>query len=246
MSARVLVVEDDATVAEVVCAYLAREGFEHRLATDGRVAAQAWQQWQPDVVVLDLMLPALSGLDLLRRRRAEGDDTYVIVLSALREEGDRVLGLEVGADDYLAKPFSPRELVLRVTSLLRRDDRFEGRTLVPKQLVRGALTIDLASRTATMAGRDLELTVRQLDLLAYLATYPGVTLTKHELLRRVWGWDFGDASTVAVHVRRLREKLELDPSDPQWVLTSRGGGYRFAVPEVAASVEHSTEGDDGG
>jgi DNA-binding response OmpR family regulator len=232
MPARVLVVEDDVTVAEVVCAYLAREGYEHRLATDGRAAAQVWQQWQPDVVVLDLMLPVRSGLDLLRRRRAEGDETYVIVLSALREEDDRVIGLEVGADDYLAKPFSPRELMLRVSALLRRGDRFEGRTLVPKQLVRGGLTIDLAARSATLAGRDLRLTARQLDLLAYLATYPGVTLTKHELLRRVWGWDFGDASTVAVHIRRLREKIEVDPSDPRWVLTASSGGYRFAVPDA--------------
>lgn len=240
MSARVLVVEDDATVAEVVCAYLAREGFEHRLASDGRTAAQLWQQWQPNVVVLDLMLPGVSGLELLRRRRAEGDDTLVLVLSALREEDDRVIGLEVGADDYLAKPFSPRELVLRITSLLRRGDRSAGGTLVPKQLVRGPLTIDVAARVATMNGRDLGLTVRQLDLLAYLATYPGVTMTKHDLLRRVWGWDFGDASTVAVHVRRLREKVELDPSDPRWVVTVRGGGYRFAVPD---DIEPGSEAD---
>jgi DNA-binding response OmpR family regulator len=230
----VLVVDDDPTVSSVVAAYLRREGFEPQVVEDGRAAADAWDRWKPDVVVLDLMLPGLPGLDLLRRRRAEGDETLVVVLSALHEEDDRILGLEVGADDYLTKPFSPRELVLRIASLVRRDERRRAETLLPSRLAYQDLVVDLAARTASLAGVPLDLPVRQLDLLAYLATYPGRTFSKHELLRRVWGWDFGDTSTVAVHVRRLRERLETDPADPRWVVTVRGAGYRFVDPSAPA------------
>ncbi len=230
MSARVLVVDDDPTVSSVVAAYLRREGFEPQVVEDGRAAADVWDRWRPDVVVLDLMLPGVSGLDLLRRRRTTGDDTLVVVLSALHEEDDRILGLEIGADDYLTKPFSPRELVLRIASLLRRVERRRAEPLLPSKLTYAELVIDLGARTAALAGRPLDLPVRQLDLLAYLATYPGRTFSKHELLRRVWGWEFGDTSTVAVHVRRLREKLESDPADPRWVVTVRGAGYRFVDP----------------
>jgi DNA-binding response OmpR family regulator len=227
MTARVLVVEDDETVSGVVSAYLERDGYDCRVIGDGPSAEQLWIQWRPDLVVLDVMLPGLSGLEILRRRRTDGDQTPVVMLSARGEEEDRVVGLEIGADDYLVKPFSPRELVLRIHGLLRRDQRLRTDSPQPRSISRRDLLIDVSGRTITQAGRPVELTKREFDLISYLASYPGQAFTKRELLRRVWGWDFGDTSTVTVHVRRLREKLEHDPSDPKLVLTVRGVGYRF-------------------
>jgi DNA-binding response OmpR family regulator len=231
VAARVLVVEDDRTVSGVVEAYLHKAGLEPRVVADGLEAASVWQQWRPDLVVLDLMLPGLPGLDLLRRMRADADSTPVVVLSARGDEEDRIVGLEVGADDYLVKPFSPRELVLRVQGLLRRDEQLKGTNLLPRKVVRGPLTVDTGSRTATLDGEPVGLTPREFDLLAFLVAHPGQAFGRRDLLRRVWGWDFGDDSTVMVHVRRLREKVEADPSDPQLVLTVRGLGYRFADDE---------------
>ncbi len=233
---RVLVVEDDVTVAEVALAYLRRSGYRLDWARDGTEAAQLWARTAPDVVVLDVMLPGLSGLDLLRRRRQAADPAAVIVVSARVEEEDRVLGLELGADDYLVKPFSPRELVLRVAALLRRADRLAQLVPARAPLRVGVLEVDPAARAATVAGpggtaRPLALTTREFDLLVFLAGHPGQTFSKEELLRRVWGWDFGDPSTVAVHIRRLREKLERDPSDPRLVLTVGRAGYRMARAE---------------
>jgi DNA-binding response OmpR family regulator len=228
MVARVLVVEDDVTVSEVVSAYLERDGYECRVAGDGLAGEQIWAQWAPHLVVLDVMLPGSSGLEVLRRRRLDGDQTPVVMLSARGEEEDRVVGLEIGADDYLVKPFSPRELVLRIHGLLRREQRMHADAVLPRSITRRDLVIDVPGRTITQAGQTIELTKREFDLIAYLASYPGQAFTKRELLRRVWGWDFGDTSTVTVHVRRLREKLETDPSDPKLVLTVRGIGYRFA------------------
>jgi DNA-binding response OmpR family regulator len=177
-------------------------------------------------VILDIMLPGLSGLEVLRRRRHSGDHAAVIILSARGEEEDRLVGFETGADDYVVKPFSPREVVLRVEALLRRTERLAGAQLLNRTLRVGDLTVDSAARTATRQGRELALTTREFDLLVFLASHPGETFGKEELLRRVWGWDFGDTSTVTVHVRRLREKIELDPSDPQVVLTVGRSGYR--------------------
>ena len=231
MGARVLVVEDDRTVSDVVRAYLDRAGLEARVVEDGLTGLEEWRSWQPDLVVLDLMLPTLDGLEVLRRRRADGDDTPVVVLSARGDTDDRVIGLEVGADDYLAKPFSPRELLLRVQGLLRRDERAQGIRLLPTRIARGPLEVDTAARTARLRGEPLSLTTRELDLLVFLLDHPGEAFGKRDLLRRVWGWDFGDTSTVAVHVRRLREKVEQDASDPRLVLTVRGTGYRFATQD---------------
>ena len=212
--ATVLVVEDDSTVSSVLSAYLRRAGFEPVLAADGLSALQAWRERRPDVVILDVMLPLMSGLEVLRRRRAEDDHAAVIVLSARGEEDDRLLGLELGADDYMVKPFSPREALGRVEALLRRGERLGVR-------------VDAGARTATVDGRAVELTTREFDLLTYLIAHPGLTFTKEQLMRRVWGWDFGDTSTVTVHVRRVREKIEEDPSDPRRIVTVRGAGYRF-------------------
>jgi DNA-binding response OmpR family regulator len=230
VTARVLVVEDDPTVSTVLAAYLRREGFEVTVAADGREAEQRWQRDRPDLVVLDVMLPLLSGLEVLRRRRAAADQAAVIVVSARGEEEDRVVGLEFGADDYLVKPISPRELVLRVHAVLRRLDQ-GGTTLRPTQIVRGPVRIDTAARTAHLDDVALQLTHREFDLLAFLAGHDGQAFSKAELLRRVWGWDFGDTSTVTVHVRRLREKIEQDPSAPRLVVTVPRTGYRFATAE---------------
>jgi DNA-binding response OmpR family regulator len=237
VTARVLVVEDDPTVSTVLAAYLRREGFEVSVAADGREAEQRWQRERPDLVVLDVMLPQISGLEVLRRRRADADAAAVIVVSARGEEEDRVVGLEFGADDYLVKPVSPRELVLRVHAVLRRLDQ-RGTTLRPRQIVRGPLHIDTAARTAHIGDQPLQLTHREFDLLTFLAGHDGEAFTKADLLRRVWGWDFGDTSTVTVHVRRLREKIEADPSAPLLVVTVPRTGYRFATTdELDASQE---------
>jgi DNA-binding response OmpR family regulator len=227
MAARVLVVEDDVTMAEVLKAYLTRAGYQVDWSGDGSDAVQLWQRSSPDVVILDIMLPGLSGLEVLRRRRRSGDQAFVIVLSARGEEEDRLVGLETGADDYVVKPFSPREVVLRVEALLRRTERLAGTPLLNSTVTLGPVTIDSAAREARRSGRPLPLTMREFDLLAFLASHAGQTFSKDQLLRRVWGWDFGDTSTVTVHVRRLREKLERDPSDPTLLLTVGRFGYRM-------------------
>jgi DNA-binding response OmpR family regulator len=231
MGARVLIVEDDPTMAEVLLAYLRKAGYSPDWAADGSQAAQIWPRISPDVVILDIMLPGLSGLELLRRRRRAGDHAAVIVVSARGEEEDRLMGLETGADDYVVKPFSPREVVLRVEALLRRGERLGGMSLLNSRVEIGALIVDSAAREARYDGRLLALTTREFDLLAFLANHPGETFSKEELLRRVWGWEFGDTSTITVHVRRLREKLETDPSDPAIVLTVGRSGYRLARPD---------------
>jgi len=227
MVAKVLVVEDDTTVSNVLAAYLRKAGFDPRVAADGATALQEWTQWSPDVVILDVMLPGMTGLEVLQRTRADDDGAAVIILSARGDEEDRLLGLEVGADDYVVKPFSPREAVLRVQALLRRSERLGATSMLPRVVAVGGLSLDLQARTASIGGAELSLTHREFDLLAYLMTHRGEAFTKEALMRRVWGWDFGDTSTVTVHVRRLREKIELDPSDPKLVVTVRGTGYRF-------------------
>jgi len=228
VAARVLVVEDDPTIASVFTAYLRRAGYVVEVAADGMDANDRWARWRPDVVVLDLMLPRMSGLEILRRRREADDVASVLIVSARDQEDDRVLGLETGADDYLVKPVSPRELVVRVHGLVRRAERLAGSTLAVRFIQLGPVLIDAASREVTVHGRPVGLTLREFDLLAYLARHPGETFTKAELITRVWGWEFGDTSTVTVHVRRLREKIERDPSDPEMVLTVPRVGYRAA------------------
>jgi DNA-binding response OmpR family regulator len=224
----VLVVEDDPTMAEVLVAYVARAGYEVRNAATGVEALTAWERFKPDLVILDVMLPLVSGIDVLRRRRRSGDHTAVIMLSARGEEEDRLVGLETGADDYVVKPFSPREVVLRVEAMLRRGERLSGVRLLNESLDIDDLHIDLPARRVQRGTEVISLTSREFDLLAFLAANPGQTFSKADLLRRVWGWDFGDTSTVTVHVRRLREKVEVDPSDPRLVLTVGRAGYRLA------------------
>ena len=223
VSERVLVVDDDLTVADVVRRYLERDGYSVALAADGETALRLAGETEPDLVVLDLMLPGIDGLEVCRRLRSTSD-VPVIMLTALGEESDRVVGLQLGADDYVTKPFSPRELALRVASVLR---RARVSTVDGMVLRDGALTIDVAARRAELRGAELSLTVRELDLLAFLLRHAGQAFSRTELLERVWGWTFGDQSTVTVHVRRLREKVEDDPARPRRIATVWGVGYRY-------------------
>jgi DNA-binding response OmpR family regulator len=225
--ALVLVVDDDATLAEVVVGYLERAGHTGTHAADGPTALAAVDADAPDLIVLDLMLPGIDGLEVCRRVRASHPELPVLMLTALDEAEDRIAGLEVGADDYLAKPFSPRELVLRVDAVLRR----ARRDVAPRSvLTAGRIIVDPAARRATRDGRELALTVRELDLLAFLMANPGRAFHREELMREVWGWTYGDQSTVTVHVRRLREKIEDDPTRPALIQTVWGVGYRLEAP----------------
>jgi DNA-binding response OmpR family regulator len=227
-SARVLVVEDDSTVAEVVVRYLEREGFAVDSVADGREALARVVSNPPDLVVLDLMLPGVDGLEVCRRVR-EMQPIPIIMLTALGEESDRIIGLELGADDYMSKPFSPRELTARVKSVLRRAGApvavVEEAAAVP--LRADGLEVDVRGRQVRSQGRIVDLTVREYELLVFLMRHRGQAFSREELLQRVWGYAYGDTSTVTVHVRRLREKIEADPSHPALVRTVWGVGYRF-------------------
>ena len=222
--ARVMVVDDDVTVREVVVTYLRAAGHDVGEAADGETALTQLRDERADLVVLDLMLPGIDGLEVCLRLRARGDDVPVIMLTALGSETDRVVGLERGADDYVTKPFSPRELVLRVDSVLR---RVGESSKVKGTVTDGDLVVDSTEHTATLAGRRLALTVREFDLLRFLVSHPGEAFSRDELLKQVWGWSFGDHSTVTVHVRRLREKVEPDPAHPVRLATVWGVGYRW-------------------
>ncbi len=220
-----LVVDDDLTVREVVVSYLRAHGHEVVEAGDGEAALELMGSRPADLVVLDLMLPGIDGLEVCRRLRSSGD-VPVVMLTALGEEGDRVAGLEHGADDYVSKPFSPRELALRVDSVLRRTSE-PAEVVGPRVVVDGDLEVDAARHTVTRAGRELALTAREFDLLWWFLTHPGVAVNRDDLLQEVWGWSVGDRSTVTVHVRRLREKVEQDPTHPRRLLTVWGVGYRW-------------------
>ena len=227
MGHRILVVDDDPTVSDVVRRYLEQAGCEVRLAADGIDGLAAIAAQRPDLVVLDLMMPGIDGLEVCRRVRRQMPDLPIVMLTALGEEADRVLGLEVGADDYVTKPFSPRELVLRIRSVLRRTAGHGPNPAAPARLIDAELTVDTARRIATLDGAPLALTVREFDLLVFLMGHPGRAWSRTDLLEKVWGWRFGDQSTVTVHVRRLREKIENDPAEPRRIRTVWGVGYRY-------------------
>jgi DNA-binding response OmpR family regulator len=221
---RILVVDDDVNVRDVVRRYLEHAGYRVELADNGEQALRLAEDAEPDLVVLDLMLPGIGGLEVCRRLRQRGQ-VPVVMLTARGEEDDRIAGLQLGADDYVAKPFSPRELVLRVTSVLRRTKAEP--VIAREELVDGDLRMDVTARTASRAGLPLPLTSREFDLLEFLINHAGTAFTRAELLSRVWGWDFGDQSTVTVHVRRLREKVEPDAARPSRIATVWGVGYRY-------------------
>jgi len=222
---RVLIVEDDPNVAEVVGRYLVREGYSVETEADGLRGLEQALADPPDLVVLDLMLPSLSGLEVCRRLRAVAP-VPVIMLTARGEEVDRIAGLELGADDYVAKPFSPRELTARVKAVLR---RATGSLTAEAAdvLHAGSLEVDPVAHEARVEGALVALTAREFDLLVHLMRNPRRAFRREELLADVWGFAYGDTSTVTVHVRRLREKVEADPSDPRHVCTVWGVGYRF-------------------
>ncbi|GII95833.1 DNA-binding response regulator [Sinosporangium siamense] len=210
-------------MAEVVARYLERDGHEVECAGDGEEALRRARTRRPDLVVLDLTLPDMDGLLVCRRLRELGP-IPVIMLAALGEEMDRLVGAETGADDYLAKPFSPRELALRVRSALRES---RSAPVVTGELSDGDLVLSADTREARLGGQELQLTAKEFDLLAHMMTHPRQAFSRAALLDRVWGWSFGDSATVTVHVRRLREKIEADPATPSRIITVWGVGYRY-------------------
>ena len=221
-----LVVDDEPRVREVVAAYLTREGYRVSETASVEAARDLLETGDQDLVILDIMLPAESGLDLLRELRSNGE-TPVILLTSRAEETDRVLGLELGADDYVTKPFSPRELVARVRSVLRRTD--PQRTVDDARLEFDGLVIDPATREVIVGEREAELTAREFDLLHYLASNPRQVFSRNQLLEHVWdsSVEWQDPATVTVHIRRIRTKIEQHPREPRWVTTAWGVGYRF-------------------
>ena len=232
---RIVVVDDDPTVADVVGRYLARDGHVVECVRDGQEALRRIAERRPDLVVLDLMLPGMSGLEVCRRLR-ELWPVPVVMLTALGDETDRLAGFEIGADDYVTKPFSPRELAMRVRSVLRRaraaaltrwPDEADGPLPGPPVIADADLVVNLAAHEVRAGGRLVPLTSREFDLLVFLLRHPRQAFTRDQLLSEVWGWNFGDTSTVTVHVRRLREKLEEDPTVPRRIVTVWSVGYRY-------------------
>jgi DNA-binding response OmpR family regulator len=237
---RIVVVDDDPTVADVVGRYLVRDGHTVECVRDGHEALRRIAELRPDLVVLDLMLPGIDGLEVCRRLR-ERWPIPVVMLTALGDETDRLAGFEIGADDYVTKPFSPRELAMRVRSVLRRarGAALAGQPDQPGHAPQGQeiiadrdVLVDLAAHQVRISGKLVQLTSREYDLLVFLLRNPRQAFSREQLLSEVWGWTFGDTSTVTVHIRRLREKLEKDPTLPQRIVTVWGVGYRYE-PEPA-------------
>lgn len=224
MAYKILVVDDETTLVSTVRAYLEQEGYVVQTAYDGRSALQAFRAFKPDLVVLDIMLPGIDGLEVLRRLRQESD-VYVIMLTAKADESDKVVGLTIGADDYVTKPFSPRELVARVKASLRRAGDVAG---TKTELVSRRLRLDVDARLAWKDGRPLDLTPIEFDLLHALMQHHGRALSREQMIEQVWGYDYyGDERVVDVHVGRLRKKIEDDPANPTAIATVWGAGYRF-------------------
>lgn len=224
----ILVVDDEASVVEVVSLYLRREGFSVRSAADGQRALDAVAEKTPSLIVLDLMLPKIDGMEILRQVRQRSVDVPVIMLTARGQETDRIYGLELGADDYVVKPFSPAELVARVKAVLRRAQAGTTSQNGGPLIKFDDLEIDPPTRTVKVRGEAVELTATEFNLLEFLAEHPRQVFSRDKLLDNVWGYtEYVDPSTVTVHIRRLREKIEVDPGKPQCLLTVWGVGYKF-------------------
>ena len=223
-STKILVVDDEPKIRRIITSYLQEAGFETAEASDGETALELIAG-NPDLVILDVGLPGIDGIEVLRQLRTRSD-TPVMLVTARAEETDRLIGLSVGADDYVTKPFSPRELVLRVKAILRRSSSV---ATVTEDVMRfDALTVDLGAHAVTVDGRVPDLTALEFDLLVALGSEPGRVLTRRQLIDHVWGWDFfGDERVVDVHIRNLRSKLSDDPTDPRFIATVRGVGYKF-------------------
>lgn len=230
MTDKILLVDDEEMIVESIEYALLQEGYEVAKARDGQEALQQVQLAKPNLIVLDLMLPKLSGLEVCRLLRREQNDVPIIMLTAKGEEIDRVIGLEVGADDYLIKPFSLRELVARIKALLRRSKPSEAEKTQSKVYQHGELLLNLSEHRVSVGEREVELSPKEFKILAMLIAAPGRVFSREELLEQVWGLDFyGDTKTVDVHIRWLREKIEDDPSNPKYVQTVRGFGYRLGA-----------------
>lgn len=222
---RILIVDDEEEIVRTVRAYLNNEGFKTYAAYNGEQALRAWEDKQPDLIVLDLMLPKLSGIDVTKQIRKKSN-TPIIMLTAKAAESDRIVGLELGADDYVVKPFSPRELVARVRAVLR---RIEGMGSEAEHIITGDLKISLKTREVRIRGNEIGLTSTEFDLLAFLAQHAGQVFTRLQLLHEVQGYTYDSfARTIDTHVKNLRRKIELDAKTPQYILTVHGVGYRFA------------------
>ena len=229
MAKTVLIVEDERAIVEILKFNLKREGYETMEALDGETGLKLALEGDPDLILLDVMLPKMNGFDICAEIRKAGKVTPVIMLTAREEETDKVFGLEAGADDYITKPFSMRELMARVKANIRRRDLDYGVRPKGELLQAGALTVDPASFTVTRSGQPVELTQKEFDLLLYLIRERGHVFTREDLMQKVWNYEyFGDMRTVDVTVRRLREKIENDPGKPEFILTKRGVGYYFA------------------
>ena len=234
MAEKILVVDDEISLQETLAYNLKKEGYEIETAGDGTTAIDLARAMKPDLIILDIMLPGLDGFEVCRILRQE-TNTPVLMLTARDDEIDRVVGLEVGADDYLAKPFSMRELIARVKALLRRVrlireevDSKAQESEQPKQLTFGNLVIDITRREVRIDDKVVPFKPKEYELLTFMGQHKGQVLTRELILERVWGWDFvGDSRTVDVHVRWLREKIEVSPEKPQRIITVRGAGYRF-------------------
>jgi DNA-binding response OmpR family regulator len=227
MAETILVVDDEPSICEVMSLYLSRDGFDVVTAADGDEALRLARERRPNLILLDVMLPYRSGLEITQTLRAE-QETPIILLTARTDEIDRINGLELGADDYVVKPFSPREVVARVRAVLRRAGQPEQAKSHQSALCVGAFTIDASERSVKVGQRPVELTATEFDLLHFMARSPRQVFSRAQLLDNVWGSDFvADESTVTVHVRRLREKIEEDPSHPCYVQTVWGVGYKF-------------------
>jgi DNA-binding response OmpR family regulator len=226
---RILVVDDEPQICDVVELYLRREGYEVETAHDGETALKTVEHNPPDLIVLDVMMPKVNGLEVTRLVH-DRFKIPIIMLTSLGQEADKITGLEMGADDYVVKPFSPKELAVRVKAVLRRAG-VQGGEIKSALIQVGDLNIDTTTRLVTVKGQSITLTVKEFDLLWFLASHPGQVFSRDQLLDQVWGYDFyGDSNTVTVLVRRLREKIEGDPADPQYLLTVWGVGYKFVKP----------------
>ncbi len=224
MSHKILVMEDEISILQTVQAYLARDGFTVYVAQDGSSGLKAARTLRPDLIVLDIMLPGMDGLDVLRQLRQDSD-VYVLILTARSDESDKIVGLTMGADDYLTKPFSPRELTARVKTILRRGRGVEVRD---RALVFRRLRVDAEARQVIKDGLPVELTAIEFDLLHALARHPGRVLSREQLIEQVWGYDYyGDERVVDVHIGRIRKKIEDNAEAPALIVTVRGAGYRF-------------------
>ncbi|MCL4545708.1 MAG: response regulator transcription factor [Chloroflexi bacterium] len=235
----ILVVEDEANIARILTMYLEREGYRVVVARDGEQGLEQFHLEHPDLIILDLLLPKLDGLEVCRRIRRQSF-VPLLMLTAKKDETDKIVGLELGADDYMTKPFSPREMVTRVRAILRRARQTSAPPASEGVMEFGELRIDAPKRSVRVGNRSVLLTAKEFDLLHVLASSPGKVFSRDALLNQVWGYDYyGDARTVDVHIGTLRKKLEPQPSSPRWVKTVWGVGYKFdeSVAEVAPGLE---------